>query len=93
LSASAWRDRLAAYLRSHHPRLTVDDMEPTATKGYWQTKEPCGPDCRNPVHSTLFNSERARHTVRFVEPSRDRGRFMRPYRAWEEARTDLSDAA
>jgi hypothetical protein len=33
--------KLNEYLRYYYPHLTVDDIEPTNVKGYWQTKEMC----------------------------------------------------
>ncbi len=74
---------LSFYLR-HHYSLTLDDVEIADTRGYWVIKKPCDSNCHHPIHSTLFNSGRSRHTISFQPGGRNsKGQFMSRYRVWD----------
>lgn len=90
-------ERLENYLRRYH-KLTLDDVEITESKGYWQIKKPCNgssrfsssPDrCRHPIHGTMFNEGPTHHTVQYLDPDgRDsRGRWVSQYRTWRAIRS------
>jgi hypothetical protein len=84
---------LETHLRRHHRGLTVADLEPTSTPGYWQIKTPCGGargGCPSELHGCLFNEGPTHHTISYRDPIRgERGRFASPYRTW---RTTLAKA-
>jgi hypothetical protein len=69
-------DWFADFLQMHH-NASPEDYEPTETPGYWRTKKPCGgyPQCREPLHTYLFNEEGIRHTVYFEDCQRVKGKF------------------
>lgn len=65
----------------------LEDLEISDVKGYWKDKYFCGGKgkCFSPLHRTMFNDDPVKHTYYFVEYGRDeKGRFLKPYRAWEE---------
>lgn len=69
--------------------ITPADVEPTETPGYWRRKIPCkgAPECREPLHSTLFNSGPVHHTISFYDDARDaQGRWSSPFATWHAAR-------
>jgi hypothetical protein len=64
----------------------VDDpgkIEATSVRGYWRFKRLCHGEClmghEHPIHHTLYFAE---HGTRD-----ERGRFVSPFRAWEEWRS------
>ncbi len=70
-------------------RKKMEELEITDVPGYWKDKHPCkgAGACRHPMHAVMFCEAGTRHTYRFRENDRDsNGRFMRPFRAWEELR-------
>lgn len=77
-------ERLAQWLRSHHPNYTTDDVAITDTKGYLQCTKPC-PRCD---HWYCAHTEPFYHTIGIAGvgyPNRnERGQFESPYRLWRE---------
>lgn len=71
-------------------RKDIDELHTSETRGYWVDKIECEGKkggCEAHIHDFLFNEGPCYHTYYFAEPGRDeKGRFLRPYRAWEELR-------
>jgi hypothetical protein len=86
LSYEEARKNLEFYLRVHFPKLTVDDLEITDTKGYWRIKKPCGGrvgGCTNMIHTTLFNEGPIQHTISYYDSWKSKdGRFKSIYETW-----------
>lgn len=75
---------LSSYLALRH-HLTLDEVEPTPTQGYWRIRKACGGragGCNHPMHSTLFNETGCHHTVSYLDSRRNGARFASPYRTW-----------
>lgn len=76
---------LSSYLALYH-HLTLDDVEPTETRGYWRIRKACGSragGCHHPLHGTLFNETECHHTASYLDSRRNRARFASPYRTWQ----------
>ena len=81
--------RLRMYLLWHHPTVQPEDLEPTATPGYWRTRVACsGRDgCDHPMHTALLSEDGVHHTIQFAEYGRrENGKFVAPHRAWQTLR-------
>ncbi len=81
---------LAWFLQSHHS-LSLSDVTPTATRGYWRVIKGCRGDmeCKHAFRSVMGPCDGSTElTIHFSEHGfRDRkGRWVRPYRVWEEMR-------
>ena len=65
----------------------INELVIGSSKGYWVDKNKCDgtKGCKHPIHNCIGNSEGVYHTYYFAEFGRDtNGRFLRPFRAWEE---------
>jgi hypothetical protein len=79
-------DRVKRYMKLHYNK-DIDDLVISTSKGYWRDKVHCTGinGCRHPMHGTIGNSDGIYHTYYFAEHGRDKnGRFLKPFRAWEE---------
>ena len=92
IASNPFLSELKSYLhwRFH---LTLNDVTPTKTKGYWIINKPCGgrkAGCKHPMHSALFCEDSIQHTISFHNyPKDSRGRFQSPYLAWQCHRDHL----
>lgn len=82
---------LAQHLSIYHSRLSVKDLEPTATPGYWRVRGGCpgGANCIHAFRGALGACEGSTPlTISYAEwGARDaRGRYVDPYREWKQAR-------
>lgn len=89
-----WRERLQKFLNNHHNRVSIEELEPTESPGYWIFKTTCGGKsggCPHPIHRFLFCEAETKHTISYFDPIRDeKGRWASPYRTWKEAVDNLS---
>jgi hypothetical protein len=81
------RNNLSRYLRIYFPKLTIDDLEISDSRGYWYIKKPCGGregGCTNMIHTTLFNEGSMQHTISYTDDFRGRnGKFKSIYETWK----------
>jgi hypothetical protein len=84
---------LSNQLRTYYPKLTIDDLEITDSKGYWKIKKPCGGKsggCTNMIHTTLFNEGPMQHTISYHDSWKGRdGRFKSQYETWETLKKNV----
>jgi len=78
-------ERLARYLKFYHNK-TLDDVEISNCKGYWDIKKIYNGECR------MGHTHPMNHTIRFGEGGRDeRGRFKKGCETWYVLKNAIDD--
>ena len=88
--AKTARERVDAHFRLYY-RCGIDDAVISDVRGSWTRKRPCpgGAECRHAFRGALGPcGGGTKLSLTYAEYGKrdSRGRFVRPYRAWEELR-------
>ena len=86
---TGWKGRLDEFLQQFHVR--VEDVVPDKERGYWIALTECGGldgGCSYPMHVWPGEEAPVLHRFKYLDESRDGGKFASPYRTWRKARAE-----